>query len=619
MRSLCGYVLLVAIIACMLGVAVGSFPVLALGGTSTFSVTPTLVNRHQNVTITVSVTGELVLGTQYTFNITVTPPNSFPNSTRPSKIVTFQTDSSGGGSSVSLFPGNFGGSNDIIDGLYSVHVSQTAPLAADLGTKLFTVTRQINLTILSPQSTANFTRGNSTSIIAQAKDVQGKPFTGLNVNYSSPTNNSIALTDPLATGVYSGQYSIKYSDPLRWRIIVNASDIWGNFASRSVNVFVATAVITLDPLHLTDSKGIDLGSTTVNQTIYVFFTARYPDGSYVTSGSADVTILESSGRTAAQLNATYIASMGGFFTQTGYFIRANQPTGRWSAKIYTGQLSDAAGNTGPTAPTFAFLNVDSLPFVFSMSLLVPVLLLGFGVTGSVLVLTRKSRTGFEYFDKITGGGIPEGSLVMLYGEAKSGKSLLLEEMLYERLKEGKPCIYITYELTTDEIMKNAKDFKWDLEPFIESGLLTVIDNSDLMSSLDLSKTRMKLSSALTLKENRGLHLFIDSMDLLFEDLDYREVKFFLTKLTEEVRKLHGSVYFSLTTSHIIKQTIPEIQDIIDWSIELQTRKNGSKIERMMAIKKMKDANFKGTNSSFKLVKRKGMVFDVSLIRKLGRG
>ncbi len=620
MRSLYGVILLAAIIAYSLGSMAGSAPVLGLGGTSSFSVSPLNVNRHQIVTININVTGELVNPATYTYNVTVI----LPDLTSRRAVVSLQTSASGAstgaGSVTILFPNGFpAGSATILTGTYHVQVTQTQPTPiVNLGTQIFTVTSQISLTILSPQSTANFTRGDTTSIIAQAKDVQGKPFTGLNVNFTTPTNSSLALTDPLSTGVYSGQYTIKYSDPLRWRLTVNASDVWGNFGTQSVNTLVRYAGITMDPIHLTDVNGRDLASTTVNKTIYVFFKARYPDGSYVTSGSASVTIFDSSKTNRARLNATYSPLLGGFFTQSGYFIRANERTGQWSAYIYTAQLSDDAGNIGPAAPTFSVLNVGSLPFVFSTYSLIPLVLLGFGAIGSVLVLTRKSKTGFEYFTKITGGGIPEGSLVMLYGEAKSGKSLLLEEMLYERLKDNKPCIYITYELTSEEILKNAKDFRWDLEPFIESGLLTVIDNSDLMSSLDLSKTRMKLSSALTLKENKGLNLFIDSMDLLFEDLDYREVKFFLTKLTEEVKKLHGSVYFSLTTSHIIKQTIPEIQDIIDWSIELQTRKNGNKLERVMVIKKLKDANFKGTNSSFKLVKRRGMVFDVPLIRKLGK-
>ncbi len=533
-----------------------------------------------------------------------------------------QTSAISGVGSVALsFPTDFpAGSNTLLDGSYQVQVTQTSPplIPPSLGTKSFTVTNQIDLAILSPQSSSNFTRGGSANIIAQAKDVQGKPFTGLSVNFTSPTFFSLTLSDPLSTGVYSGQYSIKYSDPLNWRISVNASDRWGNFGRRSVNVLVIPANITLEPLHITDVSGKDLGTIAVNETIYVFFKARYPDGSYATSGSANVTILAPGNVVMARLNATYSPQLAGFFTASGYFIRVNQPTGQWSAYIYTGQFSDSAGNTGSSTPISVGVSVAAQPFVFSTYLLVPLILLGFGGTGSALVLTRKTRTGFEYFTKITGGGIPEGSLVMLYGEPKSGKSLLLEEMLYERLKQSKSCIYITYELTTDEIMKNAHDFRWDLDPFIESGLLTVIDNSDLMSSLDLSKTRMKLSSALTLKENRGLHLFIDSMDLLFEDLDYREVKFFLSKLTEEVKKLQGSVYFSLTTSHIIKQTIPEIRDIIDWSIELQTKKHGNKLERVMVIKKLKDASFKGANSSFKLVKRRGMVFDVPLIRKLGR-
>lgn len=617
MRSLCGVILLAAIIACSLGIAGGSSTVWGFGGTSSFGIVPTTVNRHQPVAISINVTGDVPGLTTYTYNVTVT----LPDSTVFLRTVSLQTSVAGVGSVALFFPTDFPGSDTILDGSYQVQVTQTQPviLNPNLGTKVFIATSQIDLTILSPQSTSNFTRGGSTTIIAQAKDVQGKPFTGLDVNFTTPTNASLALTDPLSTGVYSGQYTIKYNDPLSWRIGVNATDVWRNFGGRSVNVLVTSAKITLEPLRITDSNGKDLSATTVNETIYGFFKARYPNGSYVTSGSANLTILAPGNVVMARLNATYSVLLGGFFTTSGFFIRSNQPTGEWSVYIYTEQFGDGAGNTGPGTPASAVVYVGSLPFVFSTYLFVPLILLGFGALGSVVVLTRKTRSGFEYFTKITGGGIPEGSLVMLYGEAKSGKSLLLEEMLFERLKQGKPCIYITYELTTNEILKNAGDFKWELEPFIESGILTIIDNSDLMSSLDLSKTRMKLSSALTLKENKGLHLFIDSMDLLFEDLDYREVKYFLTKLTEEVRKLHGSVYFSLTTSSIIKQTIPEIRDIIDWSIELQTKKNGNKLDRMMVIKKLKDTSFKGTNSSFKLVKRRGMVFDVPLVRKLGRG
>lgn len=427
------------------------------------------------------------------------------------------------------------------------------------------------------------------------------------------------MTNLMGTGVYSQQYTIGYDDPLQWRLLVTASDAWGNHGSSTENLGVQAVTLLVDSIHLVDSSGRDLTSTMLNLTVYVSFLARYPNGSLVTSGSANVTLLDPHNSPKAILNATFSATRNVFFTQSGYFIRSTDPPGKWSAFLYTGYLVDVAGNAGPMSPVAASLDVSSQPFVFSIGFLAPILLLGLGATGSLVILSKKSRTGFEYFDQITGGGIPDGSLVMLYGESKSGKSLLLEEMLDRRLKEEKPCIYITYELSAEEVLKNARDFKWDYEPYVESGMLTLIDNSDLMSSLDLSKTRMKLSSALTLKENRGLQLFIDSMDLLFEDLDYREVKRFLSKLTEEVRKLQGSVYFSLTTSNIIKETIPEIQDIIDWSIELQTHRKGSKLVRIMVVKKLKDASFREANSRFKLVKRKGMVFEVPLIRKLGRG
>lgn len=79
--------------------------------------------------------------------------------------------------------------------------------------------------------------------------------------------------------------------------------------------------------------------------------------------------------------------------------------------------------------------------------------------------TRKEReyvkTGIEGFDSLFEKGIPKGSDVLISGGAGSGKTLLCLQMLYNAVRNGKKCLYMTFEESEERLSEHMKEFGWD--------------------------------------------------------------------------------------------------------------------------------------------------------------
>ena len=57
---------------------------------------------------------------------------------------------------------------------------------------------------------------------------------------------------------------------------------------------------------------------------------------------------------------------------------------------------------------------------------------------------KRISTGVENLDKLSGDGFIEKSITLVAGGAGSGKTILAMQFLWEGLKEGDACLYITF-------------------------------------------------------------------------------------------------------------------------------------------------------------------------------
>jgi len=89
------------------------------------------------------------------------------------------------------------------------------------------------------------------------------------------------------------------------------------------------------------------------------------------------------------------------------------------------------------------------------------------------IADRYIQTGIEGFDKLLKYGIPKGLKVIIEGNAGSGKTIFALQILVHHARQGKKCLYISYEESEERLMQHMRDFGWNPDPLVENGTLTI--------------------------------------------------------------------------------------------------------------------------------------------------
>lgn len=117
------------------------------------------------------------------------------------------------------------------------------------------------------------------------------------------------------------------------------------------------------------------------------------------------------------------------------------------------------------------------------------------------------KTGIKGLDSLFEHGMPKGASILVAGGAGSGKTILCLQMLANAAKEGKKCLYMSFEESRERLIEHMDDFKWDVREFENQGRLLI----KRFSSFDISKS----IDALLAKEQG--ELMIDYKPVLLPD------------------------------------------------------------------------------------------------------
>ncbi len=122
------------------------------------------------------------------------------------------------------------------------------------------------------------------------------------------------------------------------------------------------------------------------------------------------------------------------------------------------------------------------------------------------------ETGIHNLDKILGGGIPKGSLMLLVGPTGSGKSVLSSQFAANCISKYKlKCLYLSFEEHADTLEKNFDNFTWKLDKLQKGNIKIIKYNpyefsavSDILSrEIKKDKTDIVIIDSLT-----GLELYV---------------------------------------------------------------------------------------------------------------
>lgn len=85
----------------------------------------------------------------------------------------------------------------------------------------------------------------------------------------------------------------------------------------------------------------------------------------------------------------------------------------------------------------------------------------------------KRPTGIAGFDAITHGGLPQGRITLLQGDAGAGKTLFALQVLANAAAAGENGLFVAFEESSADILNNVRSLDWNIDSHLNQRLFMV--------------------------------------------------------------------------------------------------------------------------------------------------
>lgn len=226
---------------------------------------------------------------------------------------------------------------------------------------------------------------------------------------------------------------------------------------------------------------------------------------------------------------------------------------------------------------------------------------------------ERLSTGIPDFDKLIEGGIPQGFFVALTGEPGTGKTIFSLSFITEGIREGDIGIYVTTEESRDSIIRQAKQFNWDLEKYLEKKVIIIdalMKEKQDEWSLDELTAEELVSKVIQAKQKLGYgraRLAIDSVSALFLDKPAmaRKISYYLKRVLNKWKfTIFATSQYAITTSQAFGFGVEHVADGI---IRFRRVVKDGALHRYILIEKMRQTDHDKYVWEIDIKKGKGIV------------
>jgi circadian clock protein KaiC len=149
--------------------------------------------------------------------------------------------------------------------------------------------------------------------------------------------------------------------------------------------------------------------------------------------------------------------------------------------------------------------------------------------------SKKSPLGIVELDEILGGGFPARSLILLSGNAGSGKTILSTQFLYNgAVKYGEKGVYVSFAENREDFYRNMLSLGMDMKSLERKGLFKFMDMVTMQGEDALKIITEKIVK--TTSEFKAKRLVIDSLSALLQTMGAAETRIFLHTVLGKVTK-----------------------------------------------------------------------------------
>lgn len=87
---------------------------------------------------------------------------------------------------------------------------------------------------------------------------------------------------------------------------------------------------------------------------------------------------------------------------------------------------------------------------------------------------KRVSTGINKLDDILKGGLPNNTITLVSGTPGSGKTILCYQFIWEGLKNGENCLFLTSDERVENIIKQANELGYNFQKWVESNNLSFV-------------------------------------------------------------------------------------------------------------------------------------------------
>jgi circadian clock protein KaiC len=218
---------------------------------------------------------------------------------------------------------------------------------------------------------------------------------------------------------------------------------------------------------------------------------------------------------------------------------------------------------------------------------------------------ERVRTAIKGFDSLIGGGLINGSIMLVTGKAGAGKTIFSAQYLYNGALAGEPGLYITTEEKTEKIRNDVANFGWDIEKLQNEKKFVIIE----VGPMRLAEMETIIKDAK--KKYKITRCVIDSLSVF---------ALFFEKKSAARKRLNSilDVLTDLQVTTIVTAEIPEdsgrlsrlglAEFMADGVVVLQYLPMGREFKRALQIRKMRMSDHSKNIHPFRITKKGIEVF-----------